>query len=395
MNCKQRTKAFESPKRRWISSSLFSPLIALLLLAFASTANATGSFIGLGAFGFPAGAKSRISDDGSIVAVSVAVEEKEGARYETLRLSRWSESDGMRNLDILKHRSDAASHYVYYHGKGISADGSVIVGYKEFFYLQKAALRWNVNDGVRDIGKLGGDGSKALAVSADGSVIVGNSRLQAASSREHAFRWSSDEGMVNIGTLGGQDSYAYSVSADGSVIVGDARIPNGARRAFRWVREATDGVAGNPQMANLGTLGGSFSYATAVSANGAVVVGGSYTNYDNYEHAFLWSNKNGMENLGTFFGGCRSIAFGVSGDGLVVVGESDSLWSKSQPFRWTRSEGMQTVQKWLVSSGVVLPDGWKLTSIKGINHDGSILMGVGINPKGVEEVWYARVTHQE
>lgn len=197
--------------------------------------------------------------------------------------------------------------------------------------------------------------------------------------------------MIDIGTLGGDASYAYAVSADGSVIVGDARIPTGARRAFRWVRGASDGVVGNPQMTDLGSLGGSFSYAMDVSADGAVVVGGSYTKYDNYEHAFLWTDNKGMEDLGTFFGGCQSVATRVSGDGLVVAGRSTPLWAKHRAFRWTRAEGMQTVEGWLVNSGVVVPDGWKLTTVTAINHDGSILVGDGINPKGVDDVWYARV----
>lgn len=387
---KHPTKAFESPERRRTHSYFQFPLISLLLLIFASAANAAGSFIGLGASGFPVRNTSRISNDGSLVSVSVAVEEREGARYETLRISRWSEGSGTSNLDILKERSDSRSNFTYYHGTGISADGSVIVGYKEFFYLQKAALRWDSRDGVRDIGKLGGSGAKAVAVSDDGSVVVGNSRYQT-SSREHAFRWSSGEGMIDIGTLGGDASYAYAVSADGSVIVGDARIPTGARRAFRWVRGASDGVVGNPQMTDLGSLGGSFSYAMDVSADGAVVVGGSYTKYDNYEHAFLWTDNKGMEDLGTFFGGCQSVATRVSGDGLVVAGRSTPLWAKHRAFRWTRAEGMQTVEGWLVNSGVVVPDGWKLTTVTAINHDGSILVGDGINPKGVDDVWYARV----
>ena len=52
---------------------------------------------------------------------------------------------------------------------------------------------------------------------------------------------------------------------------------------------------------DLGTLGGSFSYATAVSASGQVV-GYSTTLGDVASHAFSWTEAGGMVDLGTLGG---------------------------------------------------------------------------------------------
>jgi probable HAF family extracellular repeat protein len=73
--------------------------------------------------------------------------------------------------------------------------------------------------------------------------------------------WSQSITWLGVPPDGGY-SYAYDVSADGAVVVGGT---NG--RAFRWT--ASGG------MQDLGTLGRNGSLAWGVSADGAVVVGGA------------------------------------------------------------------------------------------------------------------------
>jgi probable HAF family extracellular repeat protein len=58
--------------------------------------------------------------------------------------------------------------------------------------------------------------------------------------------WS--QSLTWLGTLGGYGSYAYDVSADGAVVVGGLENAAGQWRAFRWT--ASGG------MQDLGTLGG-------------------------------------------------------------------------------------------------------------------------------------------
>ena len=112
---------------------------------------------------------------------------------------------------------------------------------------------------LTDLGTLGGNSSVTYGVSADGSVVVGYSFT---GSDYRAFRWSGGV-MTNLGTLGGF-SIAYGVSADGSVVVGYSDTGS-ATHAFRWT-----GAGG---MTDLGHLGGNYSIAYGVSADGSVVVG--------------------------------------------------------------------------------------------------------------------------
>lgn len=70
----------------------------------------------------------------------------------------------------------------------------------------------------------------------------------------------------------------------------------------------------------LGTLSGAQSWVSGVSADGSVVVGGSY-NASGQTRAFRWTESGGMQELGTLPGyDWWSGASCVSVDGAVVVG---------------------------------------------------------------------------
>ncbi len=87
------------------------------------------------------------------------------------------------------------------------------------------------------------------------------------------------------------------------------------------------------QLTWLGTLGGSYSAAEAISADGSTVVGWSWTTSGYSSHAFRWNRFTLiMQDLGTL-GGDYSWAYGVSADGSVVVGWSPPLNSSQHAFR--------------------------------------------------------------
>ena len=119
--------------------------------------------------------------------------------------------------------------------------------------------------------------------------------------------------MTDLGSFGGTSSSASAVSADGSVIVGYSYLTgDSAAHAFKYSGSA---------MTDLGTLGGTGSSAYAVSADGLVIVGNSDITGDSAAHAFKYTGST-MTDLGTL-GGSNSYAYAVSANGSVIVGQSD------------------------------------------------------------------------
>lgn len=95
----------------------------------------------------------------------------------------------------------------------------------------------------------------------------------------------------------------------------------------------------------LGDLpGGNFSsWATAVSADGQVVVGHGTGTLSADGQAFRWTAAGGMVGLGTLPGGTVSDAYAVSADGSVVVGFSNGTAGLQQGYRWTAALGMVSI----------------------------------------------------
>ena len=107
----------------------------------------------------------------------------------------------------------------------------------------------------------------------------------------HAFRTAANQPINlntdDLGTLGGTSSFAYRVNSSGQV-AGLAYNSAGVDRAFLY--------SGNGPMQDLGTFGGPKSGANGINNSGQVV-GYASVNPTNF-HAFLYSGGT-MRDLGT------------------------------------------------------------------------------------------------
>ena len=231
--------------------------------------------------------------------------------------------------------------------------------------------------GMCDLGSLTGAGggfSFGESISADGGTIVGLAESQSLPVGE-AYIWKSDDnGILGLGALDRQDpllSFATAVNADGTVVVGqslgvDTLSGNLSARAFRWIE-------GNTVLQDLGSLRTNTfgdSYPEAISADGTVVAGFAETDRGDSQ-AFRWTEAAGMQSLGSLradgFG--ASAALAINSDGSVVVGDAETDSGGRRAFRWTDSTGrMQDL-------GTLRADDSGGSEAIGVSEDGRIVVG--------------------
>jgi probable HAF family extracellular repeat protein len=120
--------------------------------------------------------------------------------------------------------------------RGVSSDGSVVVGYSAITSGGPVAFRWTSANGMIPLGNLDTTpgASFARGVSADGRIVVGDGTLNL---RNTAFIWTPDLGMRDLrgylqqlGVQGLEQWHlgsAAAISSDGTTIVGNAFGPNG------------------------------------------------------------------------------------------------------------------------------------------------------------------------
>ncbi|MFT4540686.1 MAG: putative membrane protein [Planctomycetota bacterium] len=268
--------------------------------------------------GTPGGRAYAVSGDGAVIVGATDFEVEGDASF------IWRRNGSFAALDTVRgsYRSEALA---------VSQDASVIVGKSHFsgsyvsFPSHKEGIVW-IDGRERATGLFpGGFQSEARGVSGDGRIVVGQA-LRSKEEGQTAFRWTVEQGLVSLGDLPGgyHFSRANDASHDGSVIVGYGTISFDFatfavdHRACRWT---ASGVEELPAVPNT-----YLSEAVAVTPDGQTAVGWARAPGDN--RAAIWDPIHGgrdivtvMEASGVDMSDWKMThATAVSADGHVVVG---------------------------------------------------------------------------
>jgi uncharacterized membrane protein len=254
----------------------------------------------------------------------------------------------------------------------ISTDGSLavgdsIVGGSGFSQITAPCIYSDA--GLFSLGQLGT--SSGRAINADGTAITGVCDFGSFDPRgTQAFLWTPSTGIMLLGDLDGgvsvvPRSFGRAISGNGLMIAGIGESASGTE-AFRY-----DVSAGT--FTPLGSLAASpfGSWAYGISGDGNVIVGLSL-NAQGQQEPVRWTSA-GLQAMG-FLPGATGVtpagaAYAASADGSVIVGQSRSIASGQggEAFRWTAAAGMQPLGD--------LPGGAFQSWAYACTADGSVIVG--------------------
>jgi hypothetical protein len=189
------------------------------------------------------------------------------------------------------------------------------------------------------------------AHSRDCRVVVGS--FQALDTPSRAFRWSVDRGVELFEPAPLGDT-ASGVSDDGNTVVGARSFDDGRTVAVRWNAEGSPEELPSPSWA-------SKVYASAVSADGSVILGYSLTSVQ----SLRWTSA-GVELLGDHAAVALTL---LSADGRLAFGRNDEdVWM------WDAEHGLRRLGLLLAEAGVVGPE-WDIWEVAGVSADGQVIAG--------------------
>lgn len=262
-----------------------------------------------------------------------------------------------------------------FYATAVSADGSVVVGNSADNLFE--TVRWTSGTGVVNLGRgtvsTFGVGAGVPGVSHDGTRISATITSDDGTYITQGM-WTEGLGWQTLSPypadMGLVDNYAgsaWNISGDGEHVVG-----------LYWRAGATDGIAHastgtvSTGVASLGSFGGS-SRANAANYDGSVVVGWDEAS-DGHWRSVVWVNgvETILHDLGAF-----TEAVDVNGAGNVVVGDAwneSTLTREAAVWRWNGAS-------WDEQMLGILPgtfELWGRAVANGVSDDGSVIVGYNV-----------------
>ena len=304
-----------------------------------------------------------ISPDGTvIVGYSVLAGDSQALPF------RWTRQTGMVSLGLPADASDA-------YATAVNADGSVVVGECTLSNVMngREAWRWSSASGFVRLGDFEGGniGSGAVGVSDDGATVIGTGNKNATAA---GFIWTSHTGLVELPAIPGGSGWtrAHAISPDGLLVAGSSGsaavgpgAPSFALEAAVWFNGADPFGLGGLES------GGNWSAANAITPGGQVVVGTVVASSSS--RPCLWSQDQGLVVLATNGGA----ALDVSDDGAVVVGYTRPTNQGDIAFIWTAEKGRRPLTTALTQDYGIDMTGWSIQRATGISADGQVIVGYG------------------
>ena len=320
-----------------------------------------------------------ISADGSVIVGQASADNLHS------QTTVWSGNNWATKTNLGSLKADNLSNSRAY---GVSGDGSVVVGYSSHgrgLNEQRRAAVWfgdgwssKIDLSTRTPGAIGN--SEAMAVSRDGSKIVGYMRRPGHD--YHATVWSGNNWttVTDLGTLATDNSklsYARGISSDGSVVVGEYIDDNGTFRAITW---SGSNWADKKDLGTLRHDNSGQSLGRAVSGDGSVVFGQATNDYGEV-HAVVWHGENWTDkkDLGTLRddNSGHSLVRAANGDGSVIGGWADDDKGYYRAAIWY---GKNWANK--KDLGTLTADNSGRSEVNGLSADGSIAVGSAENDNG-------------
>jgi probable HAF family extracellular repeat protein len=315
------------------SGGCVAPLIVLAVMAGLASSAMAQSFTLMGFV--PPQSNSRVNGLSADGTVAAGYDDPFGRGF------TWTAAGGRNNFGLALSSSSVVN--------GISGNGLAVVGNSP-----DRAFKWSQAGGYQNLGVLPGyQSSSARDANHDGSIVVGT-LSNGSGSTPQAFRWTQASGMQGLGA----GTRAEAISGDGSTIVGSTG-PFG-NRPFTW----TSGAG----LQFLSTIDGSTSgYAFATNHDASVIVGLSGASL----FTTMWINGSPVELLSSIPNQRVLTPYGVSDDGSVVVGEMNAGYAAV----WTPATLTMRLDDYLIANGVTIPDGVMLRSCAAVSADGRTFAG--------------------